>query len=63
MGFVSSVLGFFGFGIGVSAGILIGYFLLIYFHPSDVKVCCFLGYSMFSVDPFATFDLVLHSLK
>ncbi|KAJ0974222.1 hypothetical protein J5N97_016187 [Dioscorea zingiberensis] len=37
MGFVSAVLGFFGFGIGVTAGILIGYFLFIYFHPSDVK--------------------------
>ncbi|RWW66381.1 hypothetical protein BHE74_00026253 [Ensete ventricosum] len=38
MGFVSTVLGFCGFGVGLSAGIVIGYFLFIYFQPSDVKV-------------------------
>ncbi|WOL18585.1 synaptotagmin-2 [Canna indica] len=37
MGFVSTVLSFFGFGIGLSVGILVGYFLFIYFQPSDVK--------------------------
>ncbi|KAG0488503.1 hypothetical protein HPP92_007314 [Vanilla planifolia] len=37
MGFVSSLLGTFGFGLGVSAGIVIGYYLFIYFQPTDVK--------------------------
>ncbi|XP_039138470.1 synaptotagmin-2-like [Dioscorea cayenensis subsp. rotundata] len=37
MGFFSSVLGFFGFGVGLFAGIVIGYFLFIYFQPTDVK--------------------------
>ncbi|XP_020586414.1 synaptotagmin-2 [Phalaenopsis equestris] len=37
MGFVSTLLGTFGFGIGVSAGIVIGYYLFIYFHSTDVK--------------------------
>lgn len=38
MGFVSTALGLCGFGVGLSAGIVIGYFLFIYFQPSDVKV-------------------------
>jgi hypothetical protein len=38
MGFVSTVVGFFGFGVGVTIGVLIGYFLFIYFQPTDVKV-------------------------
>jgi len=38
MGFVSSILGFFGFGFGVTGGLVIGYYLFIYFQPSDVKV-------------------------
>ncbi|XP_072959547.1 synaptotagmin-2-like [Typha angustifolia] len=37
MGFLSSVLGFFGFGFGVTAGIVIGYYLFIYYQPTDVK--------------------------
>ncbi|GFY89850.1 calcium-dependent lipid-binding (CaLB domain) family protein [Actinidia rufa] len=37
MGFVSTVLGFTGFGAGVSAGLVVGYFIFIYFQPSDVK--------------------------
>ncbi|URE20354.1 Plant synaptotagmin [Musa troglodytarum] len=37
MGFGSTVLGLCGFGVGLSAGIVIGYFLFIYFQPSDVK--------------------------
>jgi hypothetical protein len=38
MGVISTILGFSGFGIGVSAGVVIGYYLFIYFQPSDVKV-------------------------
>ncbi|KAJ6812762.1 synaptotagmin-2-like [Iris pallida] len=37
MGFVSAILGFLGFGVGVSAGLVIGYYLFIYFQPTDVK--------------------------
>lgn len=38
MGFVSTILGFCGFGVGISAGLVIGYYLFIYFQPCDVKV-------------------------
>lgn len=41
MGFVSMVLGFCGFSAGFSAGIVIGYYLFIYFQPTDVKVRLF----------------------
>eukprot|EP00257_Ricinus_communis_P016652 XP_015574893.1 synaptotagmin-2 [Ricinus communis] len=37
MGILSSILGFFGFGIGTSIGITIGYYMFIYFQPTDVK--------------------------
>ncbi|XP_022996518.1 synaptotagmin-2-like isoform X2 [Cucurbita maxima] len=37
MGLLSSILGFFGFGLGTSIGIAIGYYMFIYFQPSDVK--------------------------
>ncbi|KAL4187395.1 hypothetical protein AMTRI_Chr09g38820 [Amborella trichopoda] len=37
MGFVSAVLGLFGFGVGISVGLVIGYYLFIYFQPTDVK--------------------------
>ncbi|KAJ4783763.1 Calcium-dependent lipid-binding (CaLB domain) family protein [Rhynchospora pubera] len=37
MGVISTVLGFTGFGIGVTAGVVIGYYLFIYFQPTDVK--------------------------
>ncbi|KAA8546103.1 hypothetical protein F0562_020446 [Nyssa sinensis] len=37
MGFLSTLLGFTGFGVGVSAGVVIGYYLFIYFQPNDVK--------------------------
>ncbi|KAL6517433.1 Arf guanine nucleotide exchange factor syt1 [Orobanche minor] len=37
MGFVSTILGFCGFGVGISTGIVVGYYLFIYFQPSDVK--------------------------
>lgn len=34
---MSTVMGFFGFGVGISIGLVIGYYLFIYFQPSDVK--------------------------
>ncbi|KAK7258028.1 hypothetical protein RIF29_32410 [Crotalaria pallida] len=37
MGFFGTILGFFGFGIGISIGLIAGYFLFIYFQPSHVK--------------------------
>ncbi|KAK9271199.1 hypothetical protein L1049_026789 [Liquidambar formosana] len=37
MGFVSTILGFCGFGVGISIGLVIGYYLFIYFTPTDVK--------------------------
>ncbi|CAK9148303.1 unnamed protein product [Ilex paraguariensis] len=37
MGIVTTVMGFFGFGIGITIGLVIGYYLFIYFHPTDVK--------------------------
>ncbi|KAL3592992.1 hypothetical protein D5086_011632 [Populus alba] len=37
MGILSSILGFCGFGVGTSIGIVIGYYIFIYFEPTDVK--------------------------
>ncbi|KAE8670965.1 hypothetical protein F3Y22_tig00112042pilonHSYRG00048 [Hibiscus syriacus] len=37
MGILSSILGVFGFGIGTSVGIVIGYYMFIYFLHTDVK--------------------------
>ncbi|TYG80832.1 hypothetical protein ES288_D02G247800v1 [Gossypium darwinii] len=37
MGVFSTILGLFGFGVGISAGLVIGYYLFIFFQPSDVK--------------------------
>ncbi|CBI19897.3 hypothetical protein VitviT2T_027910 [Vitis vinifera] len=37
MGIVSTILGFCGFGVGISIGLFIGYYLFIYFQPTDVK--------------------------
>ncbi|KAG7978211.1 hypothetical protein I3843_05G073400 [Carya illinoinensis] len=37
MGFFSTIFGFCGFGIGISIGLVAGYFLFIYFQPSDVQ--------------------------
>ncbi|EOY15072.1 Calcium-dependent lipid-binding (CaLB domain) family protein isoform 2 [Theobroma cacao] len=37
MGVMSSILGVFGFGIGTSMGLVIGYYMFIYFLPTDVK--------------------------
>lgn len=38
MGFVSSLFGIIGFGIGIPIGLLLGYFIFIYFEPGDVNV-------------------------
>jgi hypothetical protein len=56
MGFISTILGFCGFGVGISAGLAIGYFLFIYFQPNDVKV--FL-YSSVSLYPSSNFTMLL----
>eukprot|EP00249_Psilotum_nudum_P004672 c18179_g1_i1 orf=700-2313(-) len=37
MGFFSTIFGLFGFGIGITLGLVIGYFLFIYWQPDDVK--------------------------
>ncbi|KAJ8499144.1 hypothetical protein OPV22_009696 [Ensete ventricosum] len=37
MGLVSTALGFFGFGAGLTAGVVVGYYIFIRFQPSDVK--------------------------
>lgn len=37
MGILSTIMGFCGFGVGISFGLVIGYFLFIYFQPTDVK--------------------------
>lgn len=48
MGIVSTILGFCGFGVGISIGLLIGYYLFIYFQPTDVKVSFFFLSVIFS---------------
>ncbi|KAL6219201.1 hypothetical protein ACLB2K_012407 [Fragaria x ananassa] len=37
MGFFSTIFGFFGFGLGISIGLVAGYFLFIYVQSSDVE--------------------------
>lgn len=37
MGILSTIGSFFGFGMGTSIGLVIGYYLFIYFQPTDVK--------------------------
>ncbi|KAG8374241.1 hypothetical protein BUALT_Bualt11G0110800 [Buddleja alternifolia] len=37
MGFVDSLLGIIGFGIGIPIGLVLGFFVFIYFQPRDVK--------------------------
>lgn len=44
MGFLSTILGLWGFGVGTSIGLVIGYYMFIYFQPTDVKVSVFLPF-------------------
>ncbi|KAI8545229.1 hypothetical protein RHMOL_Rhmol07G0024800 [Rhododendron molle] len=37
MDFVSTVIGFSGFGVGFSIGLVVGYNLFIFFQPSDIN--------------------------
>ncbi|KAK7283736.1 hypothetical protein RIF29_13478 [Crotalaria pallida] len=37
MGFLSTIASCFGFGVGTSFGLVIGYYMFIYFQPTDVK--------------------------
>ena len=50
MGLVSTIMGFFGFVVGISIGLLIGYFLFIYFQiqPNDVNVSFSVGVRVLS---------------
>ena len=41
MGILSAILGFVGFGVGTSTGLVIGYYIFIYFLPTNVKVGSF----------------------
>ncbi|MFS7937486.1 hypothetical protein Hanom_Chr05g00428131 [Helianthus anomalus] len=41
MGIVSAIAGTFGFGIGVSIGLVMGYYFFIYFQPTHVEVCLY----------------------
>jgi hypothetical protein len=38
MGFLGTLLGILGFGIGILFGLLVGFFLFIYSEPKDVEV-------------------------
>ena len=46
MGFFSTILGFCGFGFGISIGLVASYFLFIYFQPIDVEVPLYLSVSL-----------------
>ncbi|GAA0139336.1 membrane trafficking regulatory protein [Lithospermum erythrorhizon] len=37
MGVISTIMGTFGFGMGITVGLVVGYFLFIFFDSSDVK--------------------------
>lgn len=39
MGFLNAIWSIAGFGVGIFVGVIAGYFFLIYFKPTDVKVC------------------------
>ncbi|RRT79105.1 hypothetical protein B296_00013165 [Ensete ventricosum] len=52
MGFLSSLLGFLGFGTGIGVGLLIGYYFFIYFQPTDVKVGFLIPFSASSLMAF-----------
>ncbi|TQD71271.1 hypothetical protein C1H46_043188 [Malus baccata] len=56
MGFVSSLLGILGFGIGISLGLLVGFFLFVYSKPEEVEdpVCR----PLYDLDEFALQDLL-----
>lgn len=47
MGILSTILGFWGFGVGTSIGLVIGYYMFIYFQPTDVKVSVSLPFILF----------------
>ncbi|KZV33163.1 synaptotagmin-2 [Dorcoceras hygrometricum] len=37
MGIISTIMGVLGFGFGITVGLVVGYFMFIYYQPSDVK--------------------------
>jgi hypothetical protein len=46
MGFLGSLLGIIGFGIGIPVGLLLGFFLFIYVEPGDVEVIVIIPVTM-----------------
>lgn len=44
MGILSTVLEFCGFGIGTLIGLVVGYYMFIYFQPTDVKVSSIISF-------------------
>ncbi|KAF8403078.1 hypothetical protein HHK36_011172 [Tetracentron sinense] len=56
MGFLSTILGTIGFGIGITIGLLVGYFLFIYSEPRDVTDPIIR--SLYALDSSALYDLL-----
>jgi len=50
MGIISTILGVIGFGFGTTIGIVIGYYLFIYFQSTDVEACFFYLFIIFVVN-------------
>lgn len=61
MGVLSTIAGFLGFGFGIPLGLVIGYYLFIYFQPLDVQVSFFLPLS-FSLYKWFSFLLFFNIL-
>lgn len=59
MGIISTILGFCGFGVGTSIGLVVGYYMFIYFQPTDVKVSLSIDFILlYSVFTYDTADIV-----
>ena len=50
MGFFTTLLSFIGFGLGIPTRLVIGYFMFIYFEPSEVQVGIWLLFFLFYLD-------------
>lgn len=60
MGIISTIMGVFGFGIGIAIGLVIGYFLFVYLEPADVKVSIFPSQFLFSAFRWYLFLFISH---